>query len=175
MGFLDKAKAAANELAAKADTALGSSGFGGPAAPPGGDANSYFHDLGVLTYLEATGRPASPADRERVMTALQELDGRGALRSFALHTAPPPAPGMAGSVPPPPGMAGSTAPPPPPGTTGSVAPPPPPGMTGSAPPPPPPPGQPASAVPPPPAPAPVEPPAAPAAPPPPPSWMKDES
>lgn len=171
MGFLDKAKAAANELAAKADTALGSSGFGGPAAPPGGgDANAYFHDLGVLTYLEASGRPSSAEDRARVMTALQELDGRGALRSFALHTAPPPAPGMAGSVPPPPGMAGSAAPPPPPGMAGSAAPPPPPGMAGSAAPPPPP-GPSAPFVPPP---AAAEPPAAPVAPPPPPSWMKDE-
>lgn len=159
MGFLDKAKAAANELAAKADTALGSSGFGGPAAPSGGgDANAYFHDLGVLTYLEASGRPASAEDRARVMTALQELDGRGALRSFALHTAPPPAPGMAGSVPPPPGMAGSAAPPPPPGMAGSAAPPPPPGPS-------------APFVPPP---AAAEPPAAPVTPPPPPSWMKDE-
>ena len=147
MGFLDKAKAAANELAAKADTALGSSGFGGPAAPSGGgDANAYFHDLGVLTYLEASGRPASAEDRARVMTALQELDGRGALRSFALHTAPPPAPGMAGSVPPPPGMAGSAAPPPPPGPSAPFVPPP----------------------------AAAEPPAAPVTPPPPPSWMKDE-
>lgn len=168
MGFLDKAKAAANELAAKADTALGSSGFGGPAAPSGGgDANAYFHDLGVLTYLEASGRPASAEDRARVMSALQELDGRGALRSFALHTAPPPAPGMAGSVPPPPGMAGAV--PPPPGMAGSAAPPPPPGPAGSVPPPP---GQSAPAVSSPPAP---EPPAAPVAPPPPPSWMRDES
>ena len=32
MGFLDKAKAAANELAQKADTALAGSGLGGPGA-----------------------------------------------------------------------------------------------------------------------------------------------
>ena len=30
MGFLDKAKAAANDLAAKADTAMANAGLGGP-------------------------------------------------------------------------------------------------------------------------------------------------
>jgi len=114
MGFLDKAKAAASDLAAKADTALASSGLGGPGASGGGDAEKYFRDLGVLTYLEANGRPASPEDRLRVMTALHELESRGSVRSFALHTAPPPAPGTAGSggqlgYPPPP-PAGGAAP-----------------------------------------------------------------
>lgn len=99
MGFLDKAKAAANDLAAKADTALGSSGLGGPKAS-GGDADKYFRDLGVLSYLEANGRPADPEERRRVMTTLQDLDNRGAIPSFALHTSPPP--GAAGSPPPPP-------------------------------------------------------------------------
>lgn len=150
MGFLDKAKAAASDLAAKADTALGSSGLTGGTKPAGaGDVDKYFHDLGVLTYLEATGRSADPADRVRVMTALQELDAQGGIRSFALHTSPPPAPGMAGSVPPPPGMAGTATPPPPPGAAGQAAPPPP-----------------AVA-----APEQPTPPAAPVAPPPPPSWM----
>jgi len=110
MGFLDKAKAAASDLAAKADTALASSGLGGPGASGGGDAEKYFRDLGVLTYLEATGRQAAPEDRPRVMTALQELESRGAIRSFALHTAPPPAPGTAE-----PGGQGGYPPPPPPG------------------------------------------------------------
>jgi hypothetical protein len=116
MGFLDKAKAAANDLAAKADTALASSGMGGPKAPVSGDSDRYFRDLGVLAYLEASGRPADPDEHLRVMAALQELDGRGAIPSFALHTAPPPPPGSAaagspGAVPPPPGTAGSPAPP----------------------------------------------------------------
>jgi|SRR5450631_135652 len=108
MGFLDKAKAAANDLAAKADTALGSSGMGSPKAPGSGDADRYFRDLGVLAYLEANGRPADPEEHRRVMTALQEMDRSGAISSFALHTAPPPAPGTA--------AAGSPAPPPPGGT-----------------------------------------------------------
>jgi hypothetical protein len=120
MGFLDKAKAAANDLAAKADTALGSSGMGGPKAPGGAEADTYFRDLGVLAYLEAKGRPSDPDEHLRVMTALQEMDTRGAIPSFALHTAPPPPPGTAAAgsqsgFPPQPGAAGSPAPPPPPG------------------------------------------------------------
>jgi len=142
MGFLDKAKAAASDLAAKADTALASSGLGGPGAAGGADAERYFRDLGVLAYLEATARPGAPEDRSRVMTSLQDLEARGSIRSFALHTAPPPPP------PPPPGMAGS-------GGQSAYAPPAPPG--GVAPPPPMPPAVPAS--------APLPPP------PPPPSWM----
>src|SRR5674476_953170 len=88
MGFLDKAKAAASDLAAKADSALNSSGAGGPKPPGAGDVDKYFHDLGVLTYLEASGRDAAAAERDRVMTALQGLDAGAAIRSFALHTAP---------------------------------------------------------------------------------------
>ena len=137
MGFLDKAKAAANDLAAKADTALGSSGLGGPQASGGSDAETYFRDLGVLAYLEASGRPADPGEHLRVMTALQEMDSRGAIPSFALHTAPPPPPGMAatggqGGVHPQPGTTG-TPPPPPPGETAPPQP-----TAPSTPPPPPP-------------------------------------
>lgn len=111
MGFLDKAKAAASDLAAKADTALASAGAAGPRP---GDADGYFRDLGVLTYLELTGRPAGVAERERVVGALRDLDTAGSIRSFTLHTAPPPAPGTAGSPPPPPapGTAGAAPPPP---------------------------------------------------------------
>jgi hypothetical protein len=113
MGFLDKARAAANDLAAKADTALANSGIG---QPGGGDADRYFHDLGVLTYLTENGRPASAEDRERVMGALRDLEARGAIHSFALKTTaappPPPPPGAAATPPPPPG--GATPPPPPP-------------------------------------------------------------
>src|SRR5665811_1977865 len=88
----------------------------------------YFHDLGVLTYLEASGRAADAAERDRVMGALQELDSSGAIRSFGLHTAPPPAPGMAGlgGAPPPPpmpGMGGAAPPPPMPGMGAPAAPP----------------------------------------------------
>lgn len=142
MGFLDKAKAAANDLAAKADHAMASSGIGGPAAA---NPEKLFRDLGVITYLETTGRPAPAEERERVLTALQGIEGQGGIRSFELQTAAPPPP-QPGVVPPPPG--GVAAPPPPPG---------------------------AAAAPPPPAPAAPEPPASgpvppEAPPPPPPSW-----
>lgn len=152
MGFLDKAKAAASELAAKADSAITSATSGGASAPTAGDADKYFRDLGVLTYLEATARPVDGAEHARIMATLRDLDERGALRSFDLHTTPPPAPGTAAPVPPPPGAAGMV--PPPPGGAGVT-------------PPPPPAGTPAPEV------TAEEPPAAPqppVAPPPPPSW-----
>jgi len=118
MGLMDKAKAAATDLAAKA----GSSG----------EADRYFRDLGVLAYLEASGRPSSPEDRERVMEALRGMETRGAIGSLTLQTSGPPS----GTVPPPPG--GAAAAPPPPG--GIAAPPPPPAPpSATAPPPPPPP------------------------------------
>ncbi|SFB37361.1 hypothetical protein [Cellulomonas marina] len=153
MGFLDKAKAAATDLAAKADTALASSGLGGPGGGFGlGGANvdTLFRDLGVLAYLEAAGRPVDTAERERVLAALREAEQRGAIPSFALRTTPPPAPGAyppaPGAYPPPPGAhaaPGAHVPPPPGGPQGA------PPATGSSTPPP--------AAP-------------PAAPPPPPSW-----
>jgi hypothetical protein len=131
MGFLDKAKAAATELTAKADHALSQAGMTGPAANAKA-ADRYFRDLGVLAYLEATGRSADEAERARVMSALQGFESQGALPSFALQTAAPPPPGA---------VAGGYAPPPAPGmpagAPGGFPPPPPPG--GFAPPPPPPP------------------------------------
>jgi hypothetical protein len=144
MGFMDKAKAAASDLAAKADSALSSTATslsGGEPGAPNPDA--LLHDLGVIDYLEATGRPTPPEDRARVMAGLQEAERRGTLRSFALRTAAP-------TPPPPPGAAAAAAAPPPP--------------AGAAPPPP------AAAAPPPPAAAPApEPPSSSEAPPPP-SW-----
>ncbi|HRC00470.1 MAG TPA: hypothetical protein PKZ38_10335, partial [Dermatophilaceae bacterium] len=95
MGFLDKAKAAATELAAKADTALASAGMAGPGMAAGRDADRYFRDLGVLAYAEATGRPFAADERERVLTALRAIDAAGGLPSLTLQTAPPPPPGAA--------------------------------------------------------------------------------
>lgn len=130
MGFLDKAKAAANELAAKADTALANSGLGGPGAAV--SPEKLLRDLGVVAYLEATGRTAPAGERERLLAALGELETAGTLPALVLQTTPaPPAAAAppAGAVPPAPGAA--TPPPappspaaPPPSTT--VAPPPPP-------------------------------------------------
>ena len=165
MGFLDKAKAAATELAAKADGALNASGMAGPAAAAK-QADRLFRDLGVLAYLESTGRPVDAASRERLLTELGGIERQGGIPSFALQSNAPPPPGMAGqpgfAPPPPPGMAGQggpdgaggsggyAAPPPPPpppgvagqgghdGSGGYAAPPPPP-PAGATPPPPPPP------------------------------------
>lgn len=136
MGFLDKAKAAATDLAAKADTALASSGLSGPKVPGAGDVDKLFRDLGVLAYLDSTGRTADLAERQRVLTALQDLEARGAVASFALHTAPPPAPGAGASGPgsqpqPASSPAPAAAPPPPAAPAGATPPPPPPSwMTG---------------------------------------------
>lgn len=118
MGLLDKAKAAATDLAAKADTKLANSGLGGAGASASGrDADRYFRDLGVLAYLEASERPASPEDRDRVMTALRGMESQGTIGSFSLQTTAPPPPD--GTVPPPPG---GMAPPSPGGTAPASAP-----------------------------------------------------
>lgn len=159
MGFLDKARAAATELAAKADEALNTAGVAGPAAAAKA-VDRHFRDLGVLAYLQATGRPADESEHARLMAALQGFETQGAIPSFALQTAPPPPPGA---------VAGGYAAPPPPSGYGAPAPP--------AAPPPPPPGAAAagySAA----APSPAYPPAgmpstepsAPPPPPPPPGW-----
>jgi hypothetical protein len=119
VGFMDKAKAAANELAAKADTALTGSGLGGPGAA-GGQGERLLRDLGVLTYLEAAGRPLPAGERERVLAELREADQRGALPNLGLLTtaggAVPPPPGAADAGPTPPGAAGGSPPPPGPGS-----------------------------------------------------------
>lgn len=133
MGFLDKAKAAANELAAKADTALSNSGLGGSGAAV--SPEKLLRDLGVIGYLEAAGRPVPEGERERVVAALSELERAGSLPALVLQTTPaPPAaattPPPAGTVPPAPG--GTVPPPAPvpppaaPAETQPVAPPPPP-------------------------------------------------
>lgn len=136
-GFLDKAKAAANDLASKADTALAGAGLGGPGSANSSEVETYLRDLGVVAFLEATGREVPASERVRLVTALNELESRGAVHALALRTAPPPAPGAAGAgptawgAPPAPGAAPpapGTAAPPAPGTSvpppaGPVAPP----------------------------------------------------
>jgi len=161
MGFLDKAKAAATELSAKADQALASQGLAGPSVG-GKQADKFFRDLGVLAYLDATGRPSDAGERDRIMTALHGFEAQGALPSFALQTAappPPPPPGAAAqapqgyaAAPPPPSPGGAAQPPPPPGWGAAPPPPPPAPSWGAAPPPPPPPNWGAAPPPPPPSP-----------------------
>jgi hypothetical protein len=155
MGFLDKAKAAANDLKASVDQQLSSSNAGR-------DAEKHYRDLGMLAYLKETGRPIVDADWQRVLEALRAMESQGVITSFALQTTPPPPPGAvaAGQAAPPP-PPGAAAPPPPP--PGPAAPPPPP-PAGMAPPPPPPPA-PVAPPPPPPAPADVTPPPPPPPPP----------
>lgn len=123
MSFFERAKAAASDLAAKADVAMSNAGVNVPGM--GGDRA--LRDLGVLAWLEATGRPVDAADRERVMATLRELETAGRLGPLTVtpaqpYGAPPPPPGSAGAPPPP----GASAPPPPPPAPGAGAPPPPP-------------------------------------------------
>ncbi len=142
VGFLDKAKAAANDLAAKADSALGSaeSSLAGGASPK--QAEPMIRDLGVIAYLEATGRPLADADeqRRRCVEGIQTIESQTTL-NLQMTSAAPPAPGTTTGAPP-----GPTAAPPPPA---SAAPPPPPGAN-AAPPAPPAPAPPSQAAPPPP-------------------------
>lgn len=159
MSFFDRAKAAATDLAAKADVAMQQAGINTPGGA-GGDRT--LRDLGVLAYLEATGRPVEPADRERLLAELRELESSGRLGpltltpSYAPGTPPPPGgyPPPPGGTPPPPG-----ATPPPPGAaaagSGVPAAPPSPAAAPSAPPPPPeePPTAPSGSTPPPPPPS----------------------
>ena len=94
MGFLDKAKAAANDLAAKADSALNSAegSLAGGASPK--QADPLLRDLGVIAYLEATGRPMADADaqRARCIEGIQAIEGQTQL-DLQMGSAPPPAPG----------------------------------------------------------------------------------
>lgn len=156
MSFFERAKAAATDLAAKADVAMQNAGIN---TPTGGGGDRTLRDFGVLAYLEATGRPVPEADRERLLAELRALEASGRLGPLTLTPTyapggPPPPPGAAAAAagsgvpatppPPPPGGAtppGDSTPPPPPGGStpppGGSTPPPPPG--GSTPPPPAPP------------------------------------
>ncbi|NHA68545.1 hypothetical protein, partial [Phycicoccus flavus] len=136
MSFFDRAKAAANDLAAKADVAMTNAGIdaniGGGPSP-----NKALRDLGVLAWLEATDRPVDPADRERVLDTLRELELSGRLGPLTVsppetrHDAPPPPTGAAATAAATGSAAGMPAAPPPP-PTGGTAPPPPPPPPGAA-------------------------------------------
>ncbi|UJH71714.1 hypothetical protein [Ornithinimicrobium sp. INDO-MA30-4] len=105
MGFLDKAKAAANDLAAKADTAINQ------ATQSGGERETdrYLRDLGILAFRAERGEPVDEEARQRALKALSDFEQQGRLGSLHLsHTDPPPP----GGPPPPPG---GMAPPPPSG------------------------------------------------------------
>lgn len=145
MGFLDKAKAAATDLARQADSALTQATQGGGQQ----ETDRYLRDLGIIAFLEQQGRHVDEEARQRALAGLRDLESQGRLGSLAVSSPPPPPPGS-GTPPPPPGWSapssGSGTPPPPPGGPapqpphpgGAPAPPPPSG--GTPPPPPPPPG-----------------------------------
>lgn len=106
MGFLDKAKAAATDLASKADGKLSQAGLGGP----GGDTDRLYRELGQLVYREHSGQPADPAARERLLSELARMEMHTA--SSAGASGPPPPPGSGyGAPPPPPGSAHGSTPP----------------------------------------------------------------
>jgi hypothetical protein len=137
MSFFERAKAAATDLAVKADVAMNQAGINTPGA---GGGDRALRDLGVLAYLEATGRPASADDRARILATLRELESTGRLGPLTVSPPtgtpgpPPPPPGTTPPPPPPPPPGSRVEPPPPPATpgyAGDVAP-------GSTPPPPPP-------------------------------------
>lgn len=120
MGFMDKAKALADQAAEKIDTAVSSATA--PAGVRVGEAA--LRDLGLLAYLEWTSRaPVDIAEqRERCLRAVWDAEAEsGTKLDLTLATVPPP----------------ETAPPPP-------APPFTPGLTVSPPPPPAPPPSPVS-------------------------------
>ena len=92
MGFMDRAKEAAEDLKASFAT------------NEVRDSEQAYRDLGMLAYLTTTGRPIDEADRQRLVNLLYAQEQRGALPAFRLVTAPPPPP-----PPPPPATAATRA------------------------------------------------------------------
>lgn len=117
MGFLDKAKAAATDLAAKADGALNNAGLGGPGGAPGGSADQLFRDLGRAVFEESKGA-GTPGAKDRILSELHRLEQAGQLAGPGGMGGPPPPPGFnaqqqsAQQAPPPPGPPPQPAPPP---------------------------------------------------------------
>src|SRR5688572_16464157 len=104
---MDQVKAAANDLKDSVERSLAS----GNAAR---DVERHYRDLGMLTYLQDTGRAIDAADRARIVAELRAAEAAGAMTAFTLQTAappPPPPPPPSGQVPP---YAGQQPPPAPP-------------------------------------------------------------
>ena len=95
MGFLDEVKAAAIDLK---DTVEGSLSSTNAAR----DVERMYRDLGMLTFLQETGRTIDVADRERLLNGLKAAEAAGSIAAFTLVTGPPPPP------PPPPPASGPT-------------------------------------------------------------------
>ena len=80
MGFMDKAKEAAEDLKASF------------ASNEVRDSEQSYRDLGMLAYLTTTGRPIDEADRQRLINTLWTIEQQGKLPAFRLVTSPPPPP-----------------------------------------------------------------------------------
>ena len=99
MGFIDPVQAAATDLRDGVDGSLSST-------IAAHDVEKHYRDLGMLSYLQETGRTIDPADRDRILTALRAAERAGALSAFALQIgAPPPPPRGPPHAPPPPPVA----------------------------------------------------------------------
>ena len=96
MGFMDKAKEAAEDLKASFATTEVR------------DSEQAYRDLGMIAYLTTTGRPIDEADRQRLVNTLWALEQQAKLPPFRLVTSPPPPP------PPPPPVPQAAPPPSPP-------------------------------------------------------------
>jgi hypothetical protein len=105
MGFMDKAKEAAEDLKASFATTEVR------------DSEQAYRDLGMIAYLTTTGRPIDEADRQRLVNTLWTLEQQAKLPPFRLVTSPPPPP-----PPPPPAPAAPAAPPAPPAPPAPAAP-----------------------------------------------------
>jgi hypothetical protein len=106
MGFMDKAKEAAEDLKASFATTEVR------------DSEQAYRDLGMIAYLTTTGRPIDEADRQRLVNTLWALEQQAKLPPFRLVTSPPPPP----PPPPPVPQAAAPAAPPPPAPTAPAAP-----------------------------------------------------
>ena len=118
MGFMDKAKEAAEDLKASFATTEVR------------DSEQAYRDLGMIAYLTTTGRPIDEADRQRLVNTLWALEQQAKLPPFRLVTSPPPPPPPPPPAPvvpaAPPTPAAPPAPAPPPEPQAPVAPPAPP-------------------------------------------------
>jgi predicted TIM-barrel fold metal-dependent hydrolase len=110
MGLLDQVKAVAVDLKDSVEGSLA-------ATNASREVERHYRDLGMLTYLQETGRAIHPPDRERVLRALRAAEAQGAMAAFTLQTGAP-APSTPETTPPP-----SPPPSPPPAPPAPSAPP----------------------------------------------------
>ncbi len=109
MGFLDKAKAAANDLASQAQSAMNSSGATGGVNP-----DKLYRDLGQIVFNEHAGKQTPPGAKQQILEQLTQLDQQGRLTQAPTGPPPPPGAAAAGGAPPPPAPSYGAPPPPPP-------------------------------------------------------------